>query len=94
LSCWMVNLHPSLWSWAGFRQRPLCTLLRSSFPSILTRLDCRWKRSPQHDAATTMLHHRDDARFPSDVTLGIQAKEFNLGFIRPENLVSHGKRVL
>jgi hypothetical protein len=27
---------------------------------------------------------------PPDVTLGIQAKEFNLGFIRPENLVSHG----
>jgi hypothetical protein len=26
--------------------------------------------------------------------LGIQAKEFNLGFIRPENLVSHGLRVL
>ena len=24
------------------------------------------------------------------VTIGIQAKEFNLGFIRPENLVSHG----
>jgi hypothetical protein len=29
-----------------------------------------------------------------DVTLGIQAKEFNLGFIIPENLVSHGLRVL
>ena len=27
-----------------------------------------------------MLHHRDDARFPPDVMLGIQAKEFNLGF--------------
>ena len=33
-------------------------------------------------------------RFPPDVTLGIQAKEFNLGFIRPENLVSHGLRGL
>ena len=41
-----------------------------------------------------MLHHREGARFPPDVTLGIQAKEFNLGFIRPENLVSHGLRVL
>ena len=38
----------------------------------------------------TMLHRRDDARFHPDVTLGIQAKEFNLGFIRPENFVSHG----
>ena len=34
-----------------------------------------------------MLHRRDGARFPPDVTLGIQAKEFNLGFIRPENHV-------
>ena len=48
-----------------------------------------------------MLHRRDGigqvmsgAWFPPDVMLGIQAKEFNLGFIRPENLVSHGLRVL
>ena len=42
-----------------------------------------------------MLHRRDGARFPPDVTLvGIQAKEFYLGFIRPENLVSHGLRCL
>jgi hypothetical protein len=34
------------------------------------------------------------AWFPTDVTIGIQAKEFNLDFIRPENLVSHGLRVL
>jgi hypothetical protein len=40
-----------------------------------------------------MLHRRDDARFPPGVRLGIQVKEFNLGFIRPENLVSHGLRV-
>ena len=52
------------------------------------------KTSPQHDAATTMLHSRDGARFLPDVKLSIQAKEFNLGFIRSENLVSHGLRVL
>jgi hypothetical protein len=40
-----------------------------------------------------MLHNRDDAWFPPDVTLGIQAEELNLGFIRPENLVSHGQSV-
>ena len=47
-----------------------------------------------------MLHHKDgigqvirNAWFPPDVTLGIQDKEFNLGFIRPEYLVSHGLRV-
>ena len=28
------------------------------------------------------------------MTVGIQAKGFNLGFIRPENLVSHGLGVL
>ena len=33
-----------------------------------------------------MLHRRDGARFPPYMTLGIQAKEFNLGFIRSENL--------
>jgi hypothetical protein len=43
---------------------------------------------------TTMVHRRDVAKFPPEVTLGIQAKEINLGFIRPENLVSHGLRVL
>ena len=46
------------------------------------------------DAATTMLHHRDGARCPPEVTRDIQAKVFNLGFIIPENLVSHGLRVL
>jgi hypothetical protein len=28
------------------------------------------------------------------LTLGIQVKEFNLGFIRPENLISHGQSSL
>ena len=41
-----------------------------------------------------MLQRRDGARFPLDVTLGIQAKEFNLGFIRPENLASKVFRCL
>ena len=41
-----------------------------------------------------MLHCRDGARFLPDMTLGIQAKEFNLGFIRPEALVSHGQSPL
>jgi hypothetical protein len=44
-----------------------------------------------------MLHRRDciaqvtsSAWFSPDVMLGIQAKEFNIGFVRPEKLVSHG----
>ena len=45
-------------------------------------------------SATTMLHRRDGARFPPAVPLGIQTKQFNLGFIRLDNLVSHGLRVL
>ena len=45
------------------------------FPSILTSLPV---------PATEKHSHRDGARVPPDVTLGIQAKEFNLGFIRPE----------
>uniref|UniRef100_A0A8K9WRZ0 Pyruvate dehydrogenase E1 component subunit beta n=1 Tax=Oncorhynchus mykiss TaxID=8022 RepID=A0A8K9WRZ0_ONCMY len=40
-----------------------------------------------------MLHRWDGARFLPDRTLGIQAKEFNLGIIRPVNRVSHGLRV-
>ena len=59
------------------------------------------KNSPQHDAATTMLHCWDGAGqvmsgawFPPDMTLRIEAKQFSLGFIRPENLVSHSLRVL
>ena len=41
-----------------------------------------------------MLHRRDGARFPPDVMLAILAKELNLGFIRPENIVVlHGLRI-
>jgi hypothetical protein len=39
----------------------------------------------------TMLYHRDGAWFPADVTLSIQAKDFNFVSIRPENVVSHGQ---
>jgi hypothetical protein len=31
---------------------------------------------------------------PHNVTLAIQSKEFHLGFITPENLVSHGLSLL
>ena len=53
-----------------------------SFPSILTSLPVPAAEKHPH---TMML--------APDVALGIQAKEFCLGFIRPENLVSHGLRV-
>ena len=41
-----------------------------------------------------MFHRRDGLRFPPDVTLGIQFKEFNLGFIRPENLENQNQSPL
>ena len=56
-------------------------------PSILTSLPVSAADKHPH---TPMLYRRDGARCPPDVTLVIQAKELNLGFIRPENLVSHG----
>lgn len=59
------------------------------------------KNIPQLDAASTMLQFRDGIGqvvsgvwFPPDVILGIQTKELKLGFIRPENFVSHALRVL
>ena len=71
LSCWKVNLHPSLRSWAGYHGS-LCTLHRSTLPrSWLVSQSLPMKNSS--DAATTMLHRRDGARFRPDMTLGIQA---------------------
>ena len=81
--------------WSRFLSRISLYLTAFIFPSILTSLPvpAAEKISPQLDAATTMLHRQDGARLPPDVNLGIQAKEFNLGFIRPENLVSHCLKV-
>ena len=86
LSCWKVNLHPSLRSWvlwSRFSSRISMYFAPFIFALILTGLP----------VPNIMLHRRDGARLPPDVMLCIQAKEFNLGFIRPENLVSHGLRV-
>ena len=58
----------------------LCYVHLSLDPN-LSPSRCCGKTSPQHDSATTMLHRREGASFPPDVTIGIQAKEFNLGFI-------------
>ncbi len=62
---------------------------------------CSWKTPPQHDAATTMLHCWDcigqvmsSAWFSPHIPLGIKAKKFYLGLIRPENLICHHLGVL
>ena len=76
---------------SGFSSRISLYFAPFIFPSILTSflVPAAEKTSPQHDAATTMLHRRNGARFPLEVTLGIQTKEFNIGFIRSENLGCH-----
>ena len=90
-----VNLHPSLRSWVLWRRFSSRILLislynYSSFPrSWLVSQSLPLKNIP----TAWCCHHHDGARFPPNVTLGIQAKEFNLGFIRPDNLVSHCLRV-
>ena len=99
LSCWKLKLHPSLrcWApWSRFASRISLYFESFIFPSILTSLPVPAAEKHPHSMilSPAWIHHRDCARFPPDVTLGIQAKEFNLGFIRPENLVSQGLRVL
>ncbi len=99
LSCWKVNLRPSLRSWALWRRfssRISLYLAAFIFPSIATSRPCSWKTPPQHDAATTMLHFWDcigqvmsSAWFSPHIPLRIKPKKFYLGLIRPENLICH-----
>ena len=63
----------------------LCSVQHSLIPDQFPS-PCRWKTSPQHDTATTMLHRWDGigqvmsgAWFLPDMTL--EAKQFNIGFI-------------
>ncbi len=106
LSCWKVNLRPSLRSWALWRRfssRISLYLATFIFPSTATSrpCPCSWKTPPQHDAATTMLHCWDcigqamsSAWFSPHIPLRIKAKKFYLGLIRPENLICHHLGVL
>lgn len=91
LSCWKMNLLLSL------RSRPLwlssgMALYVDTFIFPSTSLPVP---AAQRDAATTMLHCRDgigqliSSGFPPDMVLGIQTKEFDLYFIRPDNFFSH-----
>ena len=71
LTCWKVNLRPSLRSWvfwSWFSSRISLYFAPLIYPSILTSLPipAAEKTSPQHDAATTMLQCRDAARFSPD----------------------------
>ena len=86
LSCWKVNLQSRLWALWNRYFAPF------SFPSALT--------SPPVPVAEQHPYWGDNGQvmsgawFPPDNTLRIEARQFKLGFIRPDNLVSHSLRVL
>jgi hypothetical protein len=66
-----------------------------SFPSILTSLPVPVAvKHPYSMMLPPPCFTLGMVSFPPDVMPRIQAKKFNLGFIRPENLVSHGLRAL
>ena len=95
VSCWKVNVHPSLRSWAfwsRFSSRISLYFALFIFASIL--INHPVPVAEKHSHSMILPPPCFTAGFPPDVTLGIQAKVFNLGFIRPENLVSHGLNVL
>ncbi len=107
LSCWKVNLRPSLRSWALWRRFSsrislVLGCIHLSLDCNQSSCPCSWKTPPQHDAATTMLHcwHRcigqvmSSAWFSPHIPLRIKAKKFYLGLIRPENLICHHLGVL
>ena len=99
LSSWTWNLLPSLRSlslWTRFSLRISLYFALFSISSTLTSLP-----APAAAAATTALHcwngigHvMSGAWFPPDMALRIEAKQFNICFITPENLVSRSLSVL
>ena len=98
LSCWKVNLRPSLRSWglwSRFSSGISLYFAPFIFPSILTNLPvpADGKTSPQHDAATTMLHRGRVQGFLQMWCLAFRPKSSIFGFIRPNNIFSQGLRV-
>ena len=99
LSCWKVNLHPSLKSlenWNMFHLRISLYLSPShhSFNSDQFPSPCQWKTFPQHNAATTMLHCGDGilgvmrgVGFVPDIAFSLMAKKINFSLIWPEYLL-------
>jgi hypothetical protein len=96
LSYWKVNLRPNLRSWALWSRSYFIYFLNWGslyfalfiFAYIQTSLSV--PATEKHPHSITMLHRRGWCQVSSLRNACIQAKEFNLGFIRPENLVSHG----
>ncbi len=92
LSCWKVNLRPSLRSWALWRRfssRISLYLAAFIFPSIATSRPVPAAEKHPH---SMMLHCWDcigqvmsSAWFSPHIPLRIKAKKFYLCLIRPEN---------
>ncbi len=103
LSCWKVNLRPSLRSWALWRRfssRISLYLAPFIFPSIATS---RPVPAAEKKNTAWCCHHQyrdcigqvmSSAWFSPQITLRIKAKKFYLGLIRPENLICHHLGVL
>ena len=91
LSCWKVDLCPSLRSWvlwSRFSSNISLYFAPFTLTSILTSLPVPAAEKHPH---SMMLPPPCFivGMVPGFLQTGIQAKEFNLSFIRPENLVSH-----
>ena len=104
LSCWKVNLRPSLRSralWKRFSSRISLYLAAFIFPSIATSRPVPAAEKHPHSMMLPPPCFTDcigqvmsSAWFSPHIPLRINAKKLNLGLIRPENLISHSLGVL
>ena len=74
---------------------PIFSTIHHSFNSDQFPSPCRWKTSPQHDAATTMLHCGDGilrvmrgVGFAPDIAFSLMAKKLNFS-LWPEYLLPY-----
>ncbi len=106
LSCWKVNLRPSLRSWALWRRfssRISLYLAAFIFPSIATSRPVPAAEKHPHSmmlpppcftVGTVLDRWWAVPGFSPHIPLRIKAKKFYLGLIRPENLICHHLGVL
>ncbi len=106
LSCWKVNLRPSLRSWALWRRfssRISLYLAAFIFPSIATSRPVPAAEKHPHSmmlpppcftVGTVLDRWWAVPWFSPHIPLRIKAKKLYLGLIRPENLICHHLGVL